>query len=97
MRLRVTFGARALTGANDGLDPIACAKRYADALRDALAREWPDAAIEVVSTDDRASTRAEASECATDTEARATERTALDLAWVIKGTAPWAILASPSD
>ncbi|MDQ3033683.1 MAG: hypothetical protein M3Y87_14795, partial [Myxococcota bacterium] len=63
---------------------------YAAALRDALGREWPDATIEIAFTPDRASTRAEASECDGDLAARAMERTALDLAWVVKGTAPWA-------
>lgn len=88
MKLRVTFGARALVGANDGLDPVACAERYVEALRAALAREWPDATLEIAFTVDRASTRAEAADCA-DAEARGIERTALDLAWAVKGMAPW--------
>jgi hypothetical protein len=89
VRLRVTFGARALVGANDGLDPETCAARHAEALAAALAREWPAAEIDVRWTDDRASTRAEASGCATDTEARGAERLALDLAWVVRQMNPW--------
>jgi hypothetical protein len=82
VKVRVSFGSRALVGANDGLDPSACAARYAEALSAALSREWPGADIEVAFTDDRAATRAEAGD-------PAVERTALDLAWVIKGCSDW--------
>lgn len=83
MIVELTFGARALVASNDGLDPIACAERYAAAVRDALRREWPDATITVSFTDDRAATHVTAPD-------PATERTALDLAWVIRQTHPWA-------
>jgi hypothetical protein len=89
MKLRVTFGARALVGANDGLDRAESASRYARALEEVLRREWPSAEIEVTWTDDVSPTRAQA-EATTDTEARSIERSALDLAWVVKGTSDWA-------
>lgn len=83
MTLEVSFGARALVGANDGLDPIACAERYAAALRESLEREWPTAAISITFTDDRAPTRVRADD-------DATERVALDLAWVVRQMGAWA-------
>lgn len=83
MTLEVSFGARALVGANDGLDAVACAERYAAALRETLEREWPAATITITFSDDRAPTRVRA-------EDGATERTALDLAWVVRQMGAWA-------
>ena len=83
MKLELSFGADALVAANDGLDPVACAERYATALREALAREWPDATITVTFTPDRAPTHVAAPD-------PAIERTALDLAWVVRQMHPWA-------
>ena len=83
MNLSVTFGARALVGANDGLDARACAERYAIALRDAIATKYPEHGVEVTFTDDRAPTTAAAPD-------PAIERDLLDLAWVIKQMHPWA-------
>lgn len=90
MRVRVTFGALALVGANDGLDPEVCAERYAEALRGALAREWPEAEVAVEWSYDRAATIAEVSGIDDESAEHAHARIALDLAWAIKGTADWA-------
>lgn len=89
MKLQIRFGMRSLLGANDGLAIDESAKRYIDALRAALEREWPGAEITVDASDDRAPTMAIASDCASDAEARSIERTALDLAWVVKQCAHW--------
>lgn len=88
MKLRVTFGARALVGANDGLDTGVCAARYAELLHEALRRDLPEAEVDVAWSDDRAATRAEV-QGAPDARAREIERSALDLAWVVKQTQPW--------
>jgi hypothetical protein len=90
MKLQIRFGIRALVGANDGLAIEESAKRYADALRDALLREWPDVEISIDAKDDRAPVEVTATGCASEVEARAVERTALDLAWVVKHCADWA-------
>ena len=82
MKLEVRFGARALIGANDGLDPRSCAERYAAALEEAISRAYPDAEIAIAHTDDRAPTVAIAPE-------PSIERELLDLAWVIKQTHAW--------
>ncbi|AKF10216.1 hypothetical protein [Sandaracinus amylolyticus] len=89
MRLNVTFGARALVGANDGLDAQACAARYAGLLRDALRRDHPDASIEVTWSDDRAPTHVDVQGVDEERRARAIERDALDVAWVVKQMEPW--------
>lgn len=82
MRLEIRFGARALIGANDGLEPAICAERYAAALREAIARAHPSAEIVITYTDDRAPTIAKA-------QSRELERELLDLAWVIRQMHPW--------
>ena len=84
VHVRVTFGARALVAANDGLDRAASAREYARLLAAALAAEWPGATIEVEPTDDAAPTRAAA-------PSPAMERMALDLAWTVRQCAPWAV------
>ncbi len=91
MKLQIQFGARALVGANDGLVIEESAKRYADALREALLREWPDVEISIDAKDDRTPVEVAVSECADRAEARAVERTALDLAWVVRQCADWAV------
>lgn len=88
MRLELTFGARALIGANDGLDARACAERYAGALRDAIAARYPGHDVAITFTDDRAPTLATAPD-------PAIERELLDLAWVVKQMHPWAQEGGP--
>lgn len=89
MKIRVAFGARALVGAHDGIDRVASSTRYAELLREALEREWPEARVEVTWRDERGSTRAIVEGAASPEHARAVERTALDLAWVVRQVAPW--------
>lgn len=89
MKIRVAFGARSLVGANDGVDREACAARYAGLVTDALRREWPDAEVEVTWTDERKSTRATVEGAASIDAARDVERTALDLAGIVREVADW--------
>ncbi|WP_236518913.1 hypothetical protein [Sandaracinus amylolyticus] len=89
MRLHVTFGARALVGANDGLDAPACAARYAELLGEALRRDHPAASIEVTWSDDRAGTHVVVEGVPDERRARALERDVLDVAWVVKQMQPW--------
>ena len=89
-RVQLTFGARALVGANDGLDAGACAARYAELVCEALCREWPDAEIDVAWSDDRAATRVAVHAAGSLERARGIERAALDLAWVVRQMGAWA-------
>lgn len=89
-RVRLTFGARSLLGANDGLDAGACASRYAELVRDALCREHPEAQVDVAWSDDRAPTRVEVRDAGTPERAQEIERVSLDLAWVVRQMGAWA-------
>ncbi len=89
MKVRVVFGARSLVGANDGLDRHACATRYAELLTEALRREWPDDEVVVTWLDERTTTRAMIEGAPSADDARGIERTALDLAWVVRQTGAW--------
>ena len=90
MRIDVSFGARGLAGANDGLDLEACAARYAAALEATIARRWPSARVEVAWGLGR---DALAARCTLDADegptARGIERDVLDLAWVVRQMVPW--------
>src|SRR5687768_5555508 len=68
MKLRVAFGARALSRGNDGLHIERSAATYAALLTEALKREWPSAFVELMFTDDCAPVSAAANECESDYE-----------------------------
>ncbi len=49
MRIVVRFSPRALAGGNHGIDEAKSAARYAELLREAVARDFAGAAIDVAS------------------------------------------------
>ena len=91
MIVRVTFDPARLAPTNAALDVRASGARYAELLREALERELAGARIEVI---ERAgATEASASD-ADEVAARTAERTALDLAWVVRQMGAWAVVRS---
>lgn len=87
LRVEVRFEPGALVRANDGLDLEAIGRRYSDALRSALGNELPTAEIAVIA-DEGPGVRALATG-ACETENRLAERTARDIAWVVRETVPF--------
>jgi hypothetical protein len=92
MKIAVRFSAKALAGANAGVDLDASSERYRDALATAIAADFPEFGIDVA-RDDTASlvVRVEGVE---DPRAREVERSVTDLAWVVKQCAPWSVATS---
>lgn len=89
MRITVRFSARALAGANAGVDLDASAARYGDALRSAIATDFEDAEIDVA-RDETVPLLVDVSGV-DDVERRAIERSITDLAWVVRQCAPWSV------
>jgi hypothetical protein len=89
LKIVVRFSARALVGANSGIDLDASAACYRDALHAAIAAEYADAEIDVAEAD------GPALDVQVDGERHvAIERTITDLAWVVKQCAPWSVASS---
>lgn len=88
MRITVRFSARALAGANAGVDLDASAIRYREALIAAIEADFVDASVEVMRDD--ATTLAIVIEGADERRAFV-ERSVTDLAWVVKQCAPWSV------
>lgn len=92
MEIEVRFSPRALAGSHAGLDLDASSARYADALREAVARDFPGVIVRVVADAELRSSPAVRVMGASSLESeRATERAVLDLAWVVKQCAPWSV------
>jgi hypothetical protein len=89
VKIVVRFSARALAGANAGVDLDASAERYREALVLALRADFADAELDVA-RDDASSlvVRVEETEAP---RAREVERSVTDLAWVVKQCAPWSV------
>jgi hypothetical protein len=85
LRVEVRFEPRSLVRANDGLDLGPIGARYAEAVRAAITRDFPAAEVEVRADAGVRGVSAAASGVGDD-EARRVERTALDLAWVVRET-----------
>jgi len=89
MKIVVRFSAKALAGANAGVDLDASSDRYREALMEAIAADFGDAEIDVARDD--TSTLVVRAEGVEDPRAREVERSVTDLAWVVKQCAPWSI------
>jgi hypothetical protein len=91
VKITVRFSAKALAGANAGVDLDASSERYRDALIAAVVGDFADALVDIA-RDDTASlvVRVEAVD---DPRAREVERSVTDLAWVVKQCAPWSLPA----
>jgi hypothetical protein len=95
VQIHVRFSPRALVGGNAGVDMAASAVRYADALREAIARDFAEASVQVEADAALRSGAVVRVVGAADLEAeRATERAVLDLAWVVKQCVPWTVPAT---
>ena len=88
LRVEVRFEPRSLVRANDGLDLDACSARYAAAVKAALEVELGPAIVVVVADPAERGVRVLATG-ATETDNWAAERTALDVAWVVRETVPF--------
>lgn len=84
LRVEVRFEPAALVRANDGLDLALVGQRYSEALHAALEIELPSAEI-VVIADGGPGVRALAAG-GSEEENRTVERTARDIAWVVRET-----------
>lgn len=91
MKITVRFSAKALAGANAGVDLDASSERYRDALNASIVSEITNAIVDVA-RDDGASLVVRV-EGVDETRAREVERTVTDLAWVVKQCAPWSLPA----
>lgn len=88
MKIVVRFSARALAGANAGLDLDASSARYRDALVDAIRADFADAEIDVARDEATALT---VSVLGDEARRAYVERSVTDLAWVVKQCAPWGV------
>lgn len=88
LRVEVRFAPGSLVRANDGLDLDACARRYASAAKAAIEAELGPAEVSVVCDPGAPGVRAIVTGGG-ETENRAAERTALDLAWAVRETLPF--------
>lgn len=88
LRVEVRFAPGSLVRANDGLDLDACAGRYASATKAAIEAELAAAVVSVLADPGVPGIRATATGGG-ETENRAAERTALDLAWAVRETLPF--------
>jgi len=91
VKITVRFSAKALAGANAGVDLDASSERYRDALNAAIVSEITNAIVDVA-RDDAASLVVRV-EGVDDSRAREVERSVTDLAWVVKQCAPWSLPA----
>lgn len=88
MKITVRFSAKALAGANAGVDLEASSVRYRDALIAAIAADFADAEIDVARDDAAPSTTVTGVD---DVRCTQVVRSVTDLAWVVKQCAPWSI------
>lgn len=90
LRVEVRFEPRSLLRANDGVDLAAAAARYAAAVKAAIEADLPAAEVVVFADDSGRGVRALATGGAAESDDRAAERLALDLAWAVREMVPFA-------
>lgn len=91
-RIEIRFQPSSLAPSNAALDLAASAARYRAALIEAARAEAPEHGLAVIACDDLHGTAIVVEGAATPAEAAELERRMLDLAWVVKQCAPWAVM-----